>query len=123
MKDLCTLITFGLAGHGEDYASRKPGERMGHLSGYDNPSNWKPDRANTIYKGAMVIDKRFPLEANESLAYASPIVATHLAEPPHYPNGPGPYDLVTVAQAVEWWRDKGARIGQVNAHGEIIWQN
>jgi len=69
MKDLCTLITFGLAGHGEDYASRKPGERMGHLSGYDNPANWKPDRANTTYKGAMVIDKRFPLEANESLAY------------------------------------------------------
>ena len=124
MKDLCTLITFGLAGHGEDYASPIPGQMMGHLSGYDKPGTWWSNRRKGInYTGAMVIDKRFPLEANESLAYASPIVATHLAEPPHYPNGPGPFDLVTVPQFVEWWRDKGARIGQVNAHGEIIWQH
>jgi len=35
---------------------------------------------------------------------------------------PGPLDTVSVAAYVKWWRDAGARIGQIIDH-KITWED
>lgn len=124
-----TMISFGLAGHGETIAPALGLSHGSHLSGYDRPDNWTPmDGAD--YTGAIVIDKRGPLERDPGLAYDSPIprhdlAAGHIARylgpieaaPLHTARG---MDCVPPCDLARWWHQRGARLGRVIG-GQIQW--
>lgn len=79
---LVHLVTFGLAGHSEDYIPLNTGGlKYGKcsLSGYDSPHNWKPDECSD-YSRAVVIDKREVLERDPGTCFRSPMPDCNLAD-------------------------------------------
>jgi len=70
------LISFGLGGHTEYYS-----DGNSWLSGYDNPDSLdltKPHKLESVYDGAVLVDKRSVLQVNPRLAIDSPMVKVSL---------------------------------------------
>ena len=122
------------------------------LSGYDRPETFKFERYEKyeIPDGTPVLDKRVPLAENPRLSLNSPLVDP-LLPPGSYEEAPEPsefmlaglegafqalavmaktrkttgftgLDSVDVETFVEWWRERGARVGKV-VDRAFVWEN